>query len=176
MEWLKFASWAKGIASFFRWRKRDKLELIRMALEINKEMTGQELSGKDVSKLLEGLTTDPASLVSEADEGNRPLTDIEASLLETIGELFEILAVHAGNEAITGATLNEVFPELFPLARLELAQATFHKAIWGMRELGWTSEAFDRMQEKYEPAIPFPAKYRRSDFWRDRGLSPDTEA
>ena len=68
------------------------------------------------------------------------------------------------------------FPQLVPLDRLELAQATFHKALWGMREFGSaSSENFALLQETYEPVIPFPPKYRDSDFWRERGLHPDTD-
>ena len=172
MEWLKFASWAKGIVSFFRGRKREKLELIRMALEINREMTDQKLSGQDVSELLGALTTDPASLLREGE--NRLPSELASSLLNLIGTLFEVLAIHAGNEALSGAPLHEAFPKLFPLPRLELAQATFHKALWGLRDLGWSSARFAHLQEKYESAIPFPEKYRRSDYWRERGLYPDT--
>ena len=181
MDWLeRIALYVFGVGSYWLKRRlerkpeRENVDLLLAALEVNRERMDQGISLEDLPGLVESLTpSSTSSTEPAADVGGVSLSaDEVARLVETIGTLFEVLATHAGDNALAAASLQELFPKRFPVPRLERAQATFHKALWGMREMGWSSANFDRLQEKYEPAIPFPAKYRQSDFWRDRGLAP----
>ena len=78
---------------------------------------------------------------------------------ESIGYFYEILAIHAGNEARDAGLLRELLPDFVTDDRLDLACATFHAAIRMTRRLAPDSVNLPALEE-YEQEIPIPESYK----------------
>ena len=127
----------------------EKLVLNEKVLDVNEKMEKQNLSPEQVEAL-------KSRLLSLPELGSLQKGGSENSVIEM---LWEMLAIHAGNEAKDASSLKLLFPELITDERINLARATFHAAFRICLRLNPDSLNIESLKE-YESEIPVPEDYK----------------
>lgn len=129
----------------------EKLELDEKVLNINEKMMAQSLS-REQFELLKSQLLSPHKLGS-VQKGESKNSDI--------ANLWEIIAIHAGNEAMDASSLKLLFPESVTDQRINLARGTFHAAFRTCLRLNPGSLNMESLKE-YEKDIPVPEDYKNA--------------
>jgi hypothetical protein len=138
-----------------RTRRDEDLGRKDRVLEIHAKLKHQGMSPDDLKRLEKDLfgESTPSPTKSPTLVSMLPLVATRHDL-----KLWEMLAIHAGNEAQDAGTLRTLFPEVVSQERVDLAQATFHAAYRVLLQMKANTETMHLLSD-YEKRIPVPTEY-----------------